>query len=81
MLRPVAGLIDATPGPQRDAVRGALGLAAPPAVQDRFLVAAGVLSPEAIDFQIPTARVMNERNGAAVRRGRPTALIAHFATA
>ncbi|MFI1848900.1 ATP-binding protein [Streptomyces sp. NPDC020480] len=44
LLRPVAGLIDALPGPQRDAVRGALGLAAPPAAQDRFLVAAGVLS-------------------------------------
>ncbi|GGQ90528.1 ATP-binding protein [Streptomyces aurantiogriseus] len=44
LLRPVAGLTDALPGPQRDAVRGALGLAAPPAVQDRFLVAAGVLS-------------------------------------
>lgn len=44
LLRPVAGLIDALPGPQREAVRGALGLAAPPAVQDRFLVAAGVLS-------------------------------------
>ncbi|MFH8369507.1 AAA family ATPase [Streptomyces sp. NPDC018031] len=44
LLRPVAGLTDALPGPQRDAVRAALGLAAPPAAQDRFLVAAGVLS-------------------------------------
>lgn len=44
LLRPVAGLTDALPAPQREAVRGALGLAAPPAESDRFLVAAGVLS-------------------------------------
>ncbi|MFC9271941.1 AAA family ATPase [Streptomyces zhihengii] len=44
LLRPVAGLTDALPEPQRDAVHGALGLAAPPAESDRFLVAAGVLS-------------------------------------
>lgn len=42
LLRPVAGLVDRLPGPQRDALRGALGEAAAPA--DRFLVAAGVLS-------------------------------------
>ncbi|TXS44651.1 ATP-binding protein [Streptomyces sp. t39] len=44
LLRPVAALADALPDPQRDAVRGALGLAAPPTASDRFLVAAGVLS-------------------------------------
>ncbi|MET7460875.1 LuxR C-terminal-related transcriptional regulator [Nonomuraea sp. NPDC005501] len=42
LLRPVTGLLDALPGPQRDAVAGALGLAAPSS--DRFLVSAGVLS-------------------------------------
>ncbi|MFG1947313.1 AAA family ATPase [Nonomuraea sp. NPDC048826] len=42
LLRPVTGLLDALPGPQREAVAGALGLAAPS--EDRFLVAAGVLS-------------------------------------
>lgn len=42
LLRPVTGLLDALPGPQREAVAGALGLAAPRG--DRFLVAAGVLS-------------------------------------
>ncbi|PZG16141.1 ATP-binding protein [Nonomuraea aridisoli] len=40
-LRPVAGLLDALPEPQREAVRGALGLAGS---GDRFLLAAGVLS-------------------------------------
>lgn len=47
LLRPAAGLIDtlldALPGVQREAVRGALGLAAT-ASGDRFLLAAGVLS-------------------------------------
>ncbi|MEU0572694.1 AAA family ATPase, partial [Nonomuraea sp. NPDC005983] len=42
LLRPVTGLLDALPKPQRDAVSGALGLAAP--AGDRFLVAAGALS-------------------------------------
>lgn len=42
LLRPVTGLLDALPAPQRDAVAGALGLAAP--TSDRFLVSAGVLS-------------------------------------
>ncbi|NUW44672.1 helix-turn-helix transcriptional regulator [Nonomuraea rhodomycinica] len=42
LLRPVTGLLEALPGPQRDAVAGALGLAAPSS--DRFLVSAGVLS-------------------------------------
>ncbi|WP_336212464.1 helix-turn-helix transcriptional regulator [Nonomuraea sp. LPB2021202275-12-8] len=41
-LQPVTGLLDALPGPQRAAVAGALGLAAPSG--DRFLVSAGVLS-------------------------------------
>ncbi|SDK92051.1 regulatory protein, luxR family [Nonomuraea maritima] len=41
LLRPVTGLLDALPGPQRAAVRGALGLAAS---GDRFLLGAGVLS-------------------------------------
>ncbi|MCQ8772874.1 AAA family ATPase [Streptomyces telluris] len=44
LLRPVIGLADALPGAQRDAVHAALGLAEPAAAQDRFLVAAGVLS-------------------------------------
>ncbi|WP_455409917.1 helix-turn-helix transcriptional regulator [Streptomyces hiroshimensis] len=44
LLRPVVHLADALPGAQRDAVRAALGLAEPAAAQDRFLVAAGVLS-------------------------------------
>ncbi|MFE5867037.1 AAA family ATPase [Streptomyces roseifaciens] len=44
LLRPVAGLADVLPGAQRDALRAALGLAEPAAAQDRFLVAAGVLS-------------------------------------
>lgn len=43
LLWPVAGLLDALPGPQRDAVRAALGQAAGGA-GDRFLLAAGVLS-------------------------------------
>ncbi|SEG29603.1 regulatory protein, luxR family [Nonomuraea solani] len=43
LLRPVAGLLEPLPVPQRDAVRGALGLAAT-ASGDRFLLAAGVLS-------------------------------------
>lgn len=42
LLRPVTGLLGRLPGPQRDAVAGALGLAAPS--EDRFLVSAGVLS-------------------------------------
>ncbi|NUW32694.1 AAA family ATPase [Nonomuraea sp. SMC257] len=42
LLWPVTGLLEALPGPQRDAVAGALGLAAPSS--DRFLVSAGVLS-------------------------------------
>ncbi|MFG3441633.1 LuxR C-terminal-related transcriptional regulator [Nonomuraea sp. NPDC047897] len=42
LLRPVTGLLDTLPAPQRDAVAGALGLAAP--TSDRFLVSAGVLS-------------------------------------
>ncbi|WP_058041272.1 helix-turn-helix transcriptional regulator [Streptomyces roseifaciens] len=44
LLRPVTALAGALPGAQRDAVRAALGLAEPAAAQDRFLVAAGVLS-------------------------------------
>ncbi|MEV5496544.1 AAA family ATPase [Nonomuraea fuscirosea] len=47
LLRPVTipagGLLDALPEPQREAVRGALGLAGA-ASGDRFLLAAGVLS-------------------------------------
>jgi predicted ATPase len=43
LLHPVIGLLDELPGPQRDALSGALGLAAAPA-SDRFLVSAGVLS-------------------------------------
>ncbi|MFC9971582.1 LuxR C-terminal-related transcriptional regulator [Spirillospora sp. NPDC127200] len=43
LLNPVVDLVDALPAPQRDAVRGALGLAAPPG-DARFLVAAGVVS-------------------------------------
>ncbi|MGN9786333.1 LuxR C-terminal-related transcriptional regulator [Nonomuraea sp. ZG12] len=42
LLRPVTGLLGMLPGPQRDAVSGALGLAAPS--EDRFLVSAGVFS-------------------------------------
>ncbi|MFB4293537.1 LuxR C-terminal-related transcriptional regulator [Nonomuraea sp. ATR24] len=42
LVWPVIGLLDALPGPQRDAVAGAFGMAAPS--QDRFLVSAGVLS-------------------------------------
>ncbi|MGW6055359.1 AAA family ATPase [Streptomyces sp. NPDC055189] len=44
LLRPVAGLLDALPGPQRDAVRAALGHAACDGAGDRFLLGAGVLS-------------------------------------
>ncbi|MEV4869869.1 helix-turn-helix transcriptional regulator [Streptomyces syringium] len=44
LLRLVSGLVDALPEAQREAVRGALGLAAPTGGQDRFLVSAGVLS-------------------------------------
>ncbi|MGX8909163.1 AAA family ATPase [Streptomyces netropsis] len=44
LLRPVSGLVDALPEAQREAVRGALGLATPTGGQDRFLVSAGVLS-------------------------------------
>jgi DNA-binding NarL/FixJ family response regulator len=43
LLRPVAHLADALPAGQRDAVRGALGLAEA-RTDDRFLVSAGVLS-------------------------------------
>ncbi|MEU6786235.1 AAA family ATPase [Nonomuraea angiospora] len=43
LLRPVAGLLDTLPEPQREAVRGALGLGGG-ASGDRFLLAAGVLS-------------------------------------
>ncbi|MEU7886887.1 AAA family ATPase [Microbispora bryophytorum] len=43
LLLPVAGLLDALPEPQAEAVRGALGLA-PAGCGDRFLLAAGVLS-------------------------------------
>ncbi|MFC9943853.1 AAA family ATPase [Streptomyces pratensis] len=43
LLWPVTGLLDALPGPQRDAVRAALGHAAGGA-GDRFLLGAGVLS-------------------------------------
>ena len=43
LLRPVAGLLDALPGPQRDAARAALGHVADGA-GDRFLLGAGVLS-------------------------------------
>ncbi|MGW3352718.1 helix-turn-helix transcriptional regulator [Nonomuraea rubra] len=43
LLRPVVGLLDALPEPQRDAVRGVLGLGGG-ASGDRFLLAAGVLS-------------------------------------
>ncbi|KAF2782254.1 LuxR family transcriptional regulator [Streptomyces sp. OM5714] len=43
LLWPVAGLLDALPGPQRDAVRAALGHVAGGA-GDRFLLGAGVLS-------------------------------------
>ncbi|WP_156325299.1 AAA family ATPase, partial [Nonomuraea sp. SBT364] len=42
LVWPVIGLLDALPGPQRDAVAGAFGMAAPS--EDRFLVSAGVLS-------------------------------------
>ncbi|GAA3539716.1 hypothetical protein GCM10022419_019690 [Nonomuraea rosea] len=43
LLWPVLGLLDPLPEPQREAVRGGLGLAAA-ASADRFLLAAGVLS-------------------------------------
>ncbi|MEU7895517.1 AAA family ATPase [Nonomuraea sp. NPDC049152] len=43
LLHPVTAELDALPEPQRDAVAGALGLAATRS-DDRFLVAAGVLS-------------------------------------
>lgn len=43
LLWPVAGLLDALPGPQRDALRAALGQAVGGA-GDRFLLGAGVLS-------------------------------------
>ncbi|WP_346148109.1 helix-turn-helix transcriptional regulator [Nonomuraea recticatena] len=43
LLWPVTGRLDALPEPQRDAVAGALGLAATRS-DDRFLVSAGVLS-------------------------------------
>ncbi|MEW2353707.1 AAA family ATPase [Spirillospora sp. NPDC029432] len=43
LLLPVTGGLDALPEPQRDAVRGALGLA-PAASDARFLVSAGALS-------------------------------------
>ncbi|TMS00484.1 helix-turn-helix transcriptional regulator [Nonomuraea basaltis] len=43
LLHPVIDLLDALPEPQRDALSGALGLAAAPG-SDRFLVSAGVLS-------------------------------------
>ncbi|GAA4955113.1 LuxR family transcriptional regulator [Nonomuraea thailandensis] len=43
LLRPVVGLLEALPEPQRDAVRGVLGLGGS-ASGDRFLLAAGVLS-------------------------------------
>ncbi|MER6007904.1 AAA family ATPase [Nonomuraea angiospora] len=43
LLRPIAGLLDTLPEPQREAVRGALGLGGG-ASGDRFLLAAGVLS-------------------------------------
>lgn len=42
LLHPVTDLLDALPDPQRDALRGALGLAKPSG--DRFLVSAAVLS-------------------------------------
>ncbi|KAB2350913.1 helix-turn-helix transcriptional regulator [Actinomadura rudentiformis] len=44
LLSPVSDLLDALPEPQRDAVRGALGLAAAPSADARFLLSAGVLS-------------------------------------
>ncbi|MCF6474418.1 ATP-binding protein, partial [Nonomuraea sp. MG754425] len=43
LLRPVTGLLDTLPGPQRAAVGGALGLTGA-ASGDRFLLGAGVLS-------------------------------------
>jgi len=43
LLRPVTGLIGDLPGPQADALRAALGLAAATS-PDRFLIASGVLS-------------------------------------
>lgn len=43
LLRPVVGLLDTLPEPQRLAVSGALGLSASP-TGERFLVSAGVLS-------------------------------------
>lgn len=43
LLRPVAGLLDALPGPQRNALRAALGHAAD-GTGERFLLGAGVLS-------------------------------------
>ncbi|WP_223166648.1 LuxR family transcriptional regulator [Nonomuraea sp. SYSU D8015] len=44
LLHPVIDLLDALPGPQRDALSGALGLSAAAPASDRFLVSAGVLS-------------------------------------
>jgi DNA-binding CsgD family transcriptional regulator len=44
LLWPIIDRLDALPEPQRDALRGALGLAAAPPGDARFLVAAGVLS-------------------------------------
>ncbi|MEV5560082.1 LuxR C-terminal-related transcriptional regulator [Nonomuraea wenchangensis] len=43
LLHPATGLLDALPGPQRDALSAALGLTDTPH-SDRFLVGAGVLS-------------------------------------
>ncbi|MFI0448978.1 helix-turn-helix transcriptional regulator [Actinomadura sp. 6N118] len=44
LLWPVTDLLDALPEPQRDAVRGALGLAVASPADARFLLSAGVLS-------------------------------------
>ena len=44
LVRPILGLLDEVPAPQREALSGAVGLLSAQATADRFLVSAGVLS-------------------------------------